>query len=75
MKLSDFTPKVTSPKAWVGSISGVVLLSLVVGLGLWVVSQITSRVPGAGPFFWRPNQDSATAPIVATGPVFRTYGV
>lgn len=77
MNLQNFVPRqVTSPISWFRSVFTVVLLSLVVGLGLFVVSLLTARVPGARPFFWTP-QAPAPAPVPATpiGPIYRTYGV
>lgn len=76
-KLGDFIPDpVTSPRQWISSVFSIVVLSLVVGVGLFVVSQIRGRVPGAAPWLWTPQALSpAQAPPLPTGPIFRTYGV
>ena len=77
MNLQNFVPRqVTSPVSWFRSVFMVVVLSLVVGLGLFVVSLITGRVPQARHWFWTP-QAGAAAPLPAApiGPLYRTYGV
>jgi len=75
MNLQNFVPRqVTSPVSWFRSVFMVVMLSLVVGIGLFVVSLITGRVPQARPWFWTP-QGAAPLPAAPIGPLFRTYGV
>lgn len=78
-KLGDFIPdKIASPRQWVGSVGSVLVLSLVVGVGLFIVSQITGRIPGARGFFWTPDAGGMAAPVAplaAVGPVYRTHGV
>jgi len=75
-KLGDFIPdRVTSPRQWISSVFSVVVLSLVVGVGLFVVSQVRSRVPGAAPWLWTPQAQAPLQAPIPTGPVFRTYGV
>lgn len=78
-KLGDFIPdRIASPRQWIGSVGSVLVLSLVIGVGLFIVSQITARVPAARGFFWTPDAAGGMAPVAPMapiGPVYRTHGV
>lgn len=77
MNLSNVIPKsTTNPVSWARNVFSVVILSLTLGVGLFIVSLITGRVPGSRQWFWTPQAGAAAqAPAAPIGPLYRTYGV